>query len=80
MATRHTHKGQPSALSSMLEARVFLEAASLPYSLPLLMQAPHGDGLDRQGLGGEDRSAIGQRVGDAGNRRAGPPADLCRVT
>ena len=44
MATRHTHKGQPSALSSMLEARVFLEAASLPYSLPLLMQAPHGDG------------------------------------
>jgi pimeloyl-ACP methyl ester carboxylesterase len=28
----------------MLEVRAFVEIASLPYSLPLLMHAPHGDG------------------------------------
>jgi len=30
--------------SSMLEVRSFFEIASLPYSLPMLMHAPHGDG------------------------------------
>ena len=44
MITRHPHTGQPSVLSSMLEARVFFEIASLPYSLPMLLQAPRGDG------------------------------------
>jgi pimeloyl-ACP methyl ester carboxylesterase len=44
MATRHTHTGRPSTLSSMLEARAVFEMASLPYALPLLMQAPQGDG------------------------------------
>ena len=44
MATRHTHTGQPSALSSMLETRAVFEMASLPYALPLLLQAPQGDG------------------------------------
>ena len=42
MATRHPHTGQPSALSSMLEARVFFEIASLPYALPMLMQNRSG--------------------------------------
>ena len=44
MATRHPHAGRPSILSSMLEVRAFFEMASLPYSLPMLMQAPRGDG------------------------------------
>ena len=44
MATRHTHTGQPSALSSMLETRAVFEAASLPDAMPLLLQAPQGDG------------------------------------
>ena len=44
MATRYPHAGQPSALSSMLEVRGLFEMASLPYFLPALMQAPHGDG------------------------------------
>jgi len=44
MATRHLHSGKPSLFSSMLEVRAFVEIASLPYSLPLLMHAPHGDG------------------------------------
>ncbi len=44
MATRHPHAGRPSALSSMLEVRALFEMASLPYSLPMLMHAPQGDG------------------------------------
>ena len=44
MATRHPHNGRPSALSSLLEVRAFFEMASLPYALPMLMQAPRGDG------------------------------------
>jgi pimeloyl-ACP methyl ester carboxylesterase len=41
---RHPHTGRPSTLSSLLELRAFAEVASLPFSLPLLMQAPKGDG------------------------------------
>jgi pimeloyl-ACP methyl ester carboxylesterase len=41
---RHPHVGAPSTLSSLLESRIFLELALLPASLPLLMQAPPGDG------------------------------------
>jgi len=44
MATRHPHAGRPSTLSSMLEVRAIFELASLPYSLPMLMHAPMGDG------------------------------------
>jgi pimeloyl-ACP methyl ester carboxylesterase len=44
MATRHPHTGRPSALSSMLEFRALFEMASLPYSVPMLMQTPQGDG------------------------------------
>lgn len=41
---RHPHVGSPSVLSSLLEARSFVEMALLPAALPLLMQAPQGDG------------------------------------
>lgn len=44
MAVRHTHKGQPSWLSSALELRVLAEAALLPASLPMLATAASGDG------------------------------------
>ncbi len=42
--TRHRHTGTPRVLHSLLEPRALLEAALLPASLPLLMQAPKGDG------------------------------------
>ena len=41
---RHGHTGKPSALHSLLEGRALLEMALLPASLPLLLQAPRGDG------------------------------------
>lgn len=42
--TRHAHVGAPHLLSSLLEGRGLLEMALLPASLPLLMEAPQGDG------------------------------------
>jgi hypothetical protein len=44
MVVRHGHSGKPSVLHSILEPRALLEAALLPASLPLLLQAPRGDG------------------------------------
>jgi esterase/lipase len=41
---RNDHVGAPHVLSSLLEARAFVEMALLPASLPLLMEAPQGDG------------------------------------
>ena len=41
---RHAHVGAPHALTSLLEGRGLLEMALLPVSLPLLMEAPTGDG------------------------------------
>ena len=41
---RHPHVGSPSVLSSLLETRIFMEVALLPACLPLLMEAPLGDG------------------------------------
>ncbi len=41
---RHTHVGAPHALISLLEGRGLLEMALLPVSLPLLLEAPAGDG------------------------------------
>ena len=41
---RHRHTGTPHVLNSLLEPRALIEAALLPASLPLLMQAPKGDG------------------------------------
>ena len=44
MTTRHPHKEAPHLLHSATEFRALLEMATLPYSLPLLMSAPQGDG------------------------------------
>jgi pimeloyl-ACP methyl ester carboxylesterase len=41
---RHAHVGAPHALTSLLEGRGLLEMALLPVSLPLLLEAPAGDG------------------------------------
>src|SRR3990167_3968696 len=41
---RHAHVGTQHVLSSLLEPRGLLEMALLPASLPLLMEAPQGDG------------------------------------
>lgn len=41
---RHAHVGAPHVLSSLLEPRGLLEMALLPASLPLLVEAPQGDG------------------------------------
>ena len=41
---RHAHVGAPHALTSLLEGRGLLEMALLPVSLPLLIEAPVGDG------------------------------------
>ena len=44
MVSRHPHIGQPRLFHSLLEPRALLEAALLPAALPLLAQAPRGDG------------------------------------
>ena len=41
---RHPHVGAPPALNSIMEPRALFEIAMLPASLPLLLQAPRGDG------------------------------------
>lgn len=41
---RHAHVGSPRTLHSILEPRALLELALLPAALPLLLQAPRGDG------------------------------------
>ena len=43
-STRHPHQGQPHLLHSLTEWRALLEMALLPYAVPCLMMAPHGDG------------------------------------
>lgn len=65
MAIRHPHAGKPSRLNSLLEVRAFLEVASLPYSLPMLMHAPRGDGhpvLLLPGFMGSEGSLIALEV------------------
>ena len=44
MATRHPHTGAPHRLHSLMEWRALAEMAVLPFSWPLLAQAPRGDG------------------------------------
>jgi pimeloyl-ACP methyl ester carboxylesterase len=41
---RHPHVGSPKAFHSLLEPRCLIEMALLPATLPLLMDAPSGDG------------------------------------
>jgi pimeloyl-ACP methyl ester carboxylesterase len=62
MATRHPHTGRPSAVFSVLEWRGLLELAALPWALPLLATAPHGDGhpvLLLPGFMGSEATLIG---------------------
>lgn len=42
--TKYPHTGPPELLWSLLEGRAFLEMALLPAALPLLVEAPPGDG------------------------------------
>ena len=44
MATRQTYVGRPRLLHQLIEPRVFLELAALPWYLPLLARTPRGDG------------------------------------
>jgi pimeloyl-ACP methyl ester carboxylesterase len=44
MAKRHPHTGSPHPLHQLIEPRAVVEFAALPYSLPMLMGAPRGDG------------------------------------
>ncbi len=44
MAIRHTHSGTPQRWHSLLEWRALAEIAVLPFTWPLLAQAPKGDG------------------------------------
>jgi hypothetical protein len=62
MATRHTHKGRPKHTHSLMELRAVFEVAALPFSTPLLMTAPWGDGhpvLLLPGFMGSESSLIG---------------------
>ena len=62
---RHAHVGSPDALNSILEPRALLEMALLPVSLPLLMQAPRGDGhpvLLLPGFLADEKSLIGLKL------------------
>lgn len=65
MATRHPHVGRPSQLAQLLESRAPFEAATLAYSLPLLLSAPLGDGhpvLLMPGFMGSEGSLIALRT------------------
>jgi hypothetical protein len=42
--SRHPHVGPPRLINSLLELRALFELALLPASLPLLLNAPKGDG------------------------------------
>ena len=44
MPQRHPHQGPPRLIHQLLEWRGLAEMAMLPWSLPLLMNAPRGDG------------------------------------
>jgi pimeloyl-ACP methyl ester carboxylesterase len=62
---RHSHVGTPHTLASLLEPRALLEMALLPASMPLLMQAPRGDGhpvLLLPGFMADENSLIALKV------------------
>lgn len=63
--SRHSHVGPPRLLDSLLEPRALLEAALLPASLPMLMQAPRGDGhpvLLLPGFLADEKSLVALKV------------------
>jgi esterase/lipase len=62
---RHSHTGKPRALHSIIEPRALLEMALLPASLPLLLEAPRGDGhpvLLLPGFMADEKSLIALRL------------------
>ena len=44
MTKRHTYVGKPRLLHQVIEPRVLLEMATLPWNLPMLARTPRGDG------------------------------------
>ncbi len=65
MATRQTHTGAPHRLHSLIEWRALAEMALLPFTWPLLAQAPRGDGhpvLLLPGFMGDEGSLFALRV------------------
>ncbi len=63
--SRHPHQGAPHILTSLLEGRAVIEAALLPASLPLLYEAPSGDGhpvLLLPGFMADEKSLIALKV------------------
>ena len=65
MARRHPHTGKPKTIHSALEVRALLELALLPWALPMLATAPHGDGhpvLLLPGFMGSELSLIALEV------------------
>ena len=63
--SRHPHVGPPRLLDSLLEPRALFEAALLPASMPLLLQAPQGDGhpvLLLPGFLADERSLIALKL------------------
>ena len=65
MATRHPHTGRPKTAHSALELRAVFEIAALPWSLPMLLTAPRGDGhpvLLLPGFMGSEMSLVGLEV------------------
>ena len=65
VTTRHPHSGRPHAAHSAIELRGLLEMAFLPWSVPLLMTAPRGDGrpvLLLPGFMGGESTLIGLKV------------------
>ena len=62
---RHPHVGPPFPWYSMLEGRGLFEMALLPAALPLLLQAPRGDGhpvLLLPGFMADEKSMIGIKL------------------
>ncbi len=62
---RHPHEGPPHLMHQLTEWRALAEAALLPWSLPLLMNCPMGDGhpvLLLPGFMGDEGSLVGLKT------------------
>jgi pimeloyl-ACP methyl ester carboxylesterase len=65
MTQPHPHQGEPRLLHALTEWRALLEAATLPWALPLLRAAPRGDGhpvLLLPGFMAHDRSLFALKL------------------
>lgn len=62
---RHTHHGAPHLMHSLMEWRALGEIALLPYSVPMLMSGPRGDGhpvLLMPGFMGDEGSMVALKL------------------